>query len=324
MPVRVAFIGCGGIANHHMRTLAKIEDAQMVGFYDVDAERAKAAAEQYGGTAFDDVETMLDESGCQACYICVPPFAHGDLEMAVIDRGLALFVEKPVATTMETARKIEKAIAEKGIVSAVGYHWRYMAATEKAQEALAGKTITSVLGYWMGGLPGVWWWRKMETSGGQLVEQTTHIVDLARLFAGEVKSVAASYALRCLHDVENLDVPDVGTVTLTFESGAVGQITNCCHLNFGFRVGIDIIACDMAARINSGSLQLQTADGLQDVDASNDPTLAEDTAFLKAVETGDTSGIRSPYSDAVKTFAVTIAANLSAAEGRVVEVAEVG
>ncbi|MBC7287653.1 MAG: Gfo/Idh/MocA family oxidoreductase [Armatimonadetes bacterium] len=324
MAVRIGFVGCGGIARHHMRTLAKIEDAQMVAFYDVDAERARSAAGEFGGTAYENLDIMLDDAGCQACFICVPPFAHGDLEMAVIERGIALFIEKPVAIDMAVARQIEKAIAERGLVNSVGYHWRYMAATEKAQELLAGKTVASVLGYWMGGLPGVWWWRKMETSGGQLVEQTTHIVDLARLFAGEVKSVAAAYALRCLHDVEELNVPDVGTVTVNFETGAVGQITNCCHLNFGFRVGIDVIACDIAVRIDPGSLRVQTAEGTQDIEASNDPTLAEDTAFLRAVETGDMSGIRSPYSDAVKTLAVTLAANLSAREGRVVEVAEVG
>lgn len=324
MSVRIGFIGCGGIANHHMRTLREIEEAELAAFFDTDAERAEKAAEEYGGQAYSDVDEMLDSGGLDACYVCTPPFAHGELELAVVDRGLGLFVEKPVAMDMDTARRIEAAIGEAGVVSAVGYHWRYMQAVEKAQEALAGKTVTAVLGYWMGGLPGVWWWRRMNRSGGQMVEQTTHIVDLARLFAGEVKAVAAAYALRCLMDVENLDVPDVGTATLYFESGAVGTINNCCHLGFGFRVGIDIVACDVVVSIDGGRLVLRTADGSEETPAEGNPTLAEDKAFVRAVASGDRSGIRSDYSEAVKTLAVTLAANAAAEEGRVVEVEEVG
>jgi len=307
-----------------MRTIAKIPEAQMVAFYDKDAERAQKAAAEYGGCAYDSVTRMLDDAGLDGCYMCTPPFAHGEEELAVVDRGLGLFLEKPVANNMKTAREIEKAINEAGIVNAVGYHWRYMPNVRRAEEALAEKTVTAVLGYWMGGLPGVYWWRRMDLSGGQMVEQTTHIVDLARLFGGEVKSVAAAYGLLCLRDVENLDVPDVGTMILKFESGAVGTISNCCHLRIGFRVGIDIIACDTTASINGAQLVLRNEQGTEDLKLEGDATLAEDTAFVQALATGDSSGIRSSYSDAVNTLAISLAGNLSAAENRMVEVAEVG
>lgn len=324
MAVRIGFIGCGGIANHHMRTLSKIADAETVAFFDKDAERARKAASDHGGQAYESVDTMLEDAGLQACYMCTPPFAHGEEEMAVVGRGVALFLEKPVAINMATARQIEAAINTAGVVNAVGYHWRYLPSTLRAEEALAGKTVTAVLGYWMGGLPGVYWWRRMDLSGGQMLEQTTHIVDLARVFAGEVESVSAAYGLLCLGDVEDLDVPDVGTTTLLFESGAVGTITNCCHLKMGFRVGLDVIACDATASINPGQLVLRSAEGTEDLKLEGDATLAEDTAFVRAVASGDSSGIRSSYSDAVRTLAVSLAANLAAAEHRVVELAELG
>ncbi len=324
MPVRIGFIGCGGIANHHMNSLSKVEGAQMVAFYDTDADRAKQAAEKWGGEAYEDLEAMLDGAGLQAVYICTPPFAHGDLEMAAIERGLHIFLEKPIGLDMAMVRKIEAAIAEKGIICSVGYHWRYMASTEAAKELLDGATISMVLGYWIGGLPGVYWWRQMKLSGGQLVEQTTHIVDLARYFAGEVEKVAGAMALRCLKDVPELDVPDVGAVTLWFESGAVGSICNACHVGYGFRVGIDIFACDRTVSIDGHKLTVRSADGVDEQELPSDPTVAEDTAFVRAVETGDASGIRSDYSDAAKTLAVTLAATLAAEENRVVKVSEVG
>ena len=70
-------------------------------------------------------------------------------------------------------------------------------------------------------------------SGGQLVEQTTHQVDLMRYLAGEIVEVHARYANRVLGDVPNLDIPDVQVVNLQFASGAVGSLTTSCALREG-------------------------------------------------------------------------------------------
>jgi predicted dehydrogenase len=307
-----------------MRTIKGLDGAQMVAFFDLDAERAKAAAAEYEGEVFDSAEKLLSDGGVDAVYICTPPFAHGGLEMAAVAAKKPIFLEKPIGVDMKTVRQIEKAVNAAGLLTSVGYHFRYFAATARAEEALAGKTVTTVMGFWMGGFPGVYWWRRMDMSGGQMVEQTTHIVDMARLFAGEVKSVCAAYSLLCLKDVEDITVPDTGTMTLFFENGAVGTITNCCHLNMGFRVGIDVLACDTVASMDGNHLVLRTAEGSEDLHLENNPTAVEDAAFIKAVATGDASGIRSTYSDAARSLAVSIAGNFSAEQGRIVEVAEVG
>jgi predicted dehydrogenase len=324
MAVRLGFLGCGGIANHHMVRIKDIADAEMVAFYDVDAERAKKAAETYSGQVFDSAAKLCKEAGVDAVYVCTPPFAHGELEMTAIGAGKPIFVEKPVALSMKTAREIERALNEAGLVGCAAYHFRYHEATARAEQALAGQTMTAFMGYWMGGFPGVYWWRRMDMSGGQIHEQTTHILDLARLFGGEVKALAAAYGLRCKMDVEDITVPDVGTVTLFYESGAVGSVSNCCHLDFGFRVGCDIIACNTTLQLNGNSLVVRTPSGSEELSFSNDPYLAEDSAFIKAVATGDASDIRSTYSDAVRSLALSLAANLAAEERRVVEIAELG
>ena len=80
------------------------------------------------------------------------------------------------------------------------------------------------MGYWMGGFPGVLWWRRMEQSGGQMVEQTTHIFDLARYLCGEVQEVYAVYANRGQKQIPEYNIYDVGTATLRFASGVVGTI----------------------------------------------------------------------------------------------------
>lgn len=314
MSLKVGFIGTGGIASNHMNNLKQLE-VDFVAMCDVDKDRAAKAADEYGGKVYDDYNRMLDEVEMDACFVCVPPFAHGDAERAVIERRVHMFVEKPIALQMELALELEEKIAQAGILTGVGYQWRYQQSVATAKAQLADQPIGMMLGYWVGGMPGVWWWRRMDTSGGQAVEQTTHIFDLARYFGGEVKEVYAAHAQRFLHkEVEDFTVDDVGTVTLKFESGAIANISSGCIAPH--RVGLDIIGRDQVYSISSHGLTIVKNGERTNESFSDNAYLEQDRAFLQAIETGDASKIYSDYSDAVKTLRVTLAANESAKSGQ--------
>jgi len=152
--------------------------------------------------------------------------------------------------------------------------------------------------------------------GGQFVVQTTHIVDLLRYTVGEVREVYAAYGDRIMSGVEDgVSVPDVGSVVMKLESGAIATISNTCAIPAGHRNGLHIYT-------NKGVLELGHS-GLIDAEAGRkteylnrtDPYEAENSAFLHAVRTGDTSHIRSTYEDAWRTHQVTMAANESARTG---------
>src|SRR5690606_37493607 len=110
-----------------------------------------------------------------------PPFAHGAVEMAAIERQLPFFVEKPLATNWSLVQQIIDGIAAQELTTAVGYHWRYLDTTEEVQELLSHKPARLALGYWLDSTPPPSWWIRQEQSGGQMIEQTTHIFDLARV-----------------------------------------------------------------------------------------------------------------------------------------------
>jgi len=150
--VRVGFVGTGGIAQTHLDALSRIEGVQLVAFCDVEASRAESAAARFGGRAYTDYAPMLREEPLDALYVCVPPYAHGEVELLAAERGIHLFVEKPVARTLECAREVESAIQKAGVLSAVGYHFRYYEATQRARERLQGLPIGMVIGYWHGGM----------------------------------------------------------------------------------------------------------------------------------------------------------------------------
>lgn len=314
--IRVGFIGAGGIAGNHFAQLEQIETADMVAFCDVDISRAQAAVEKYGGKAYSSAREMLGAQELDACYICLPPHVHGEPEMLCAERRIPVFVEKPISNSLSQAKEIADAIKRSGIVSSVGYHFRYMSGTQRTKEALDPSQIGMVMGYWMGGFPGVAWWRRMDQSGGQINEQTTHIVDLARYLVGEVSEVYAAYATRSQNIPENSTVPDVGTVTLRFENGVVGQISNTCLLNLGYTVGLTVVTPERIFEIGPGDLNIVTSGGREQITGDVNPYLEEDRAFIHAVRTKDTGGIRSSYDDAVKTLEVTLAANESALTGQ--------
>ena len=310
MAVRVGFIGCGGMANGHFRSLSTLDNVERVAFCDVNLDRAKQSAGEYGGKPYSDYHEMLDTEKPDAVYIVVPPGFHNTIEVDVAERKIPFFIEKPIALSNDTTSRVQEVIQKNDLITAVGYHWRYQSGTDHAKEVLKGKTIGMALGYWMGGFPGVSWWRRMDQSGGQFVEQTTHIVDLARYLVGDVKRVYAAAALRDMHDVENMDVPDVGTATLEFESGAVGTINNTCMLGVGGPVSLHIVGRDLWLEVG-GKLKIRDKDGERVEGEDLNPTVREDKAFIKAVETGDRSEIRSDYADGAKTLAVTLAINQS-------------
>ena len=156
----------------------------------------------------------------------------------------------------------------------------------------------------------------MAQSGGQIVEQTTHQVDMIRCLCGEIVEVHANYALRNLNDVENLDVADVMATTLKFASGAVGCLTSSCALVEGGGKGeLDIIADSSVLKWGAGSISAAPGEH-PEFDADLPDAASIDQVFIEAVKTGDASNIRSDYLDGLKSADVTFAMNESAVSGK--------
>lgn len=320
MPVEVGFIGTGNIASYHLNSLEKIADARVTAVYDVAAERAEQVGRRFSAKVYTDHRELIATSGVQALYVCVPPYIHEDQEVLAAERGIALFVEKPVALSEERARQVLAAIQQHGVISSTGYHWRHSPLTDRAKELLHGKTIGMIHGYWHGGLPGVPWWRRIDQSGGQFVEQTTHIVDLARYLVGDIRRVSAEYATRALGHLDNFTVNDVGTVNLAFENGVVGNISTSCMLGQGYTVGLHVLCQGIVLEEQANTLRVIQPGHSQEFRSNENPYLLEDRTFIEAVQTGNSANIRAPYVEAVKTLLVTLAANRSATTGQPVDV----
>jgi predicted dehydrogenase len=163
------------------------------------------------------------------------------------------------------------------------------------------------------------WWRTRSQSGGQLVEQTTHIVDLARHLVGDVARVRAVSRRGLQTDVPGYDIDDASMAQLEFKNGVIGTIVSACTLNFGYRIQLDLVGRDFVVEVGGNKVTHMTAGVTNTWEYRESPYDAEMAAFLTAVKTKDTSGIRSAYEDALKTLAVSLAANQSMETGRAVK-----
>ncbi|MGQ9683467.1 MAG: Gfo/Idh/MocA family protein [Anaerolineae bacterium] len=322
--MRISFIGCGGIARHHADGLCKRDDVTFAGACDTEMGRAQDFAGQYGGAAFASVEEMLDQIRPDAVWICVPPFAHGAPELACAARRIPFLVEKPIANTMETALTVQEALERTRTLAAAAYMTRYRAGVARAREILAGDPAILLHGGWIGGTPGVAWWRIKSLSGGQILEQTTHTFDLVRYLVGEPSLVYAVGTRGRVSDLPGYDVEDASSVSIRFRNGAVGSLLSCCACQGGGGVHLTIAArqhyIQLSGWEHTAAIRHERHEGEERIEGEKDVFAVEDSAFMQAVETGDVIPVRSPYADAVKTLAFCLAANRSLETGEAVEV----
>lgn len=329
--IRLGLIGCGGRAGAHMSSWVKMEDVEVVAVADPREERARAACEKFGGTprVYRDHTALYDNESAEtldAVIICIEPTAHTDVEERAVEMGLPFIVEKPMALDLGKAERLLAAIKEKDLITSVGFQDRYLDLMEMVKEELAKHPAGGlVYGAWVGGIPGVWWWQRKDTCGGQLVEQNIHLLDGLRWLYGEPLSVYATCSRGMNHPGERgvsleYDTDDHSTAVIRFPNNVTATLVSACYSKTvrprcGLYVTLEDVVLDYRLRNN---LIVSNAEGSTDTPRRVDQTYLLDRAFIDALKTGDRSLIRSDYEDALKTHRLAFAANRSMETGEVI------
>lgn len=314
---RVGFIGCGGIAQFHFRHYDNMKDkAQIVAACDLRPERTQATADRFGCRQYQDYKEMFEKEQLDAVHICVEPGAHDGMEFVAIEKGVNLFVQKPMTLDMKYAKKVLAAIKKKKLISAVGLQCRYPDTLPIAKKWIASKNIGMISCHRLGGFPMVWWWRVKKQSGGQAIEQTIHDFDLCRYLFGEVAMVQSAFRKGVITDIENNDVEDASSTILTFKDGKIGTFNTGC-----FGPGAhDVTAyapngCKITYGLG-GSYTITEPNMTITGKPSNDYGHECDETFIDAVRGAiPADEILSPYSDAIKTLALVFAIDKSMHNG---------
>lgn len=221
MTLRAGILGCGGIAVRHADSIAATPGIALVGACSRELVKAKAFAEPRGAIGYADLDAMID-AGLDLLVVTTPPFARdGEAEHAA-SRGVHLLVEKPIALDMAAAERMTAAVAASGVTAAIGFMYRHGAAVQAWQAADTGR-VGMMTGAFQCNHLHAPWWRHEAQSGGQILEQLLHIIDLVRVFMGEPDSVVARRA-RLFHAEAGYDVEDVSAMIFGWDDGRIATL----------------------------------------------------------------------------------------------------
>jgi predicted dehydrogenase len=314
--MRVAVVGIGGIGRVHVEHLGRAKEAQVVAIADLDQVRASKVQTDYKvPKAYADYREMMDKEKPEGVFICTPPSVHLDPVKAAAERGIAVFLEKPLDVKLQDAKKAVRLCKAAGIVNQMGYHWRFNDGRVEARSILLekGGTIGMVEGKWWGGVYNVPWWIRRESSGGQITEQTTHIFDQCRWLAGDVSKVQALLATRINTDRENYNLDDVSAVLLSFKSGAIGVVTSTNAAVEG-EEGVKVIAQHVKYEDYASRVVIKWRDHQAEFTGKRSPYLAEEEAFMSCVKAGRPTSV--DLEEGLKSLELSLGAIASSERGR--------
>ncbi len=222
MTLRVGILGCGNIAARHAASVVALPDRlTLVGACSGDLARAESFAAQHGGVPYADVDRMID-AGLDLMIVTHPPFARtGEAETAAA-RGVHLLIEKPIALDIATADAMVNTVEASGVTAAIGFMYRHGEAVKAWDAADAGRVGMMTAAFQCNSLH-MDWWREEAKSGGQILEQLLHLIDLVRHFMGEPDNVVARRA-RLFHDEQGYDVEDVSAMIFGWDDGRIATL----------------------------------------------------------------------------------------------------
>jgi predicted dehydrogenase len=225
-----AIVGCGMIAKFHARAIQELKGSKLVACQSRSIDKANQFAAEFGGTAYEDLGAMLRDPRVDIVTICTPSGSHLEPGLAAAKAGKHVIVEKPLEVTTARCDKLISACEQAGVRLGTIFPSRFHRSAQVLKTAVEQKrfgTVAMAAAYvkWYrtqayydsGSWRGTW---KLD-GGGALMNQAIHSVDLLLWLMGPVKSVFAMTALRA-H--ERIEVEDVATAILEFESGALGTI----------------------------------------------------------------------------------------------------
>lgn len=348
--LKVGIIGCGGIAEYHREHFQHYTDiAKLTAFCDIIPERAKDFAKKENvdeSHAYDNFKDMLKNERLDCVFICVPPYAHGEIEDWLIDRKIHFFCEKPLTLDMDLGRRISKRVKQEGIITSVGFQGRYNTVTVPAVKEFAKNNIIPFVNIGrVSRVPAAPWWKDKKLSGGQLVEMTIHQLDHLRNVLGDPEMVfsVAQRGFIPEGEIEGYDTDDLSSTIIKFECGTICTLTTGCYAKTSdcFKGNIVYSARDKRGELTPGvkfdvfgeiadepekeSFTAIKGDGGLGAASDKaktyaDPNLYEhgllcDRTFLEAVASGDSSKIRCDYQEGLKTVAFGLACNKSMETG---------
>lgn len=233
--MKYALIGCGRIATNHV-TAAVNNNMEIVAVCDIVPEKMEAILKKYGLVddksikRYTDYKKMIEENELELVSIATESGKHASIALDVIDAGINVIIEKPMAMNIADAEEIIKRAAEKNVKVSACHQNRFNVAIQEVRKAIEGERFgklshASINVRWnrnKGYYDQAPWRGTWEEDGGCLMNQCIHGIDLLRWMMGDEVVEVYGATRQQFHDY--LEAEDVGVAVVKFKNGAIGTI----------------------------------------------------------------------------------------------------
>ncbi len=223
---KVALIGCGSIAYNHFMALEHVKNVKIAALCDIKPERCENYIQKFGFDAkvYTDYIEMYDTEKPDAVHITTPHYLHAEMTIAALERGIDVFLEKPMCISVEEIEKIIEAEKKSTARVCVSFQNRFLTSVREALRIVEedGGAITANFSvFWQRTVPyyteSGWRGSYATEGGGVMINQAIHSIDMLTLFLGKPVSVCATKSNHHLKGI--IEVEDTCEGVIEFEGG---------------------------------------------------------------------------------------------------------
>lgn len=289
--LKVGIIGCGRISPFHGMPAKAQENVKLVACCDLKIERAKEKAKLFGcKKTYTDYEEMITKEQLDVVHICLPHYLHSPVTVRALELGCHVLTEKPMAISMEQAKKMVDTAKKTGKTLGVIFQNRYNAGSQLVKKCLDSGLLGKIKAakcsvtwcrtpeyYTKSDWKGTW---EME-GGGAIIDQAIHTIDLMCWLIGygengeNLDYVDVSIANRDHHNLHNttgalIDVEDAADGLIVFKNGVKASFWCMNYYSFDDKVEIDLDCERGSVKITAEEARVTLNDGREFI-AKPDP-----------------------------------------------------
>lgn len=221
-PIRIGIVGCGQMGRWHLDAYRLNPQVELVAFADTNIESAARFAAEGTGKAYASTKDMIANERLDGVSVCTVPSTHRDIVFDLLEAGIHVLCEKPLAISVEQAKDMTAKATEKSLLLLPAFKFRYFDEVQKAKEIIESGGLGRIANFRLmfGGyieMAGTWFAQKELSGGGILMDNGPHAVDLIRYLFGEVAAVSA-----CVSNLQSIPVEDTGRLNFSMANGVTG------------------------------------------------------------------------------------------------------
>ena len=225
-------VGAGGISRSYVQAFVQGVPYRLVGVADIRVESAREVASMADVPAYDNVDQMIEDLKPAAAIVCTPPSTHPEICIRLMEQGVHVLCEKPLAISTEAAIRMAETAERCHVVFSMGSKFRFVADVQMARQIIDSGILGEIIlfentfaGYV--DMSKRWNSQRAISGGGVLIDNGTHSVDILRFLLGNITDLQVVEGRR----IQNLAVEDTAHLFARTESGAMGSIDLSWSMN---------------------------------------------------------------------------------------------